>query len=391
MPGHGRALTLSGKGYGMEGMTRHSYLDNLKVVLIAAIIAAHGVLGYSEAAWWSYADVREVTISPITEATLLVVLGPVGLFVIALLFLVAGLLAPASLERKGAKRYVRDRLLRLGVPFVLFTIVLQPALLYALYHPLGNAPGSYWYEMLGAERQLDTGPLWFVGVLLIFSLVYAATVRYVPVEHGHREITSGRLLQLAAVVAPVSFLVRLAYPYGSESGFSDLNLWEWPACATLFGLGIVAARKGWLTAVPDRLRRRCRTVTLVAVGAFLSLATITAGLGRYDEMWGGWNWPSLAFATVESTLTVFGPVWLLGAAQHHLGHALPLIGPAVSRSTYGAFFLQGIVLIGAAVGLRPVPLPAEAKAFLVAVVGVAGSFALARLLITHVRPVARVL
>jgi hypothetical protein len=70
---------------------------------------------------------------------------------------------------------------------------------------------------------------------------------------------------------------------------------------------------------------------------------------------------------------------------------LPLIGPAVSRSTYGAFFLQGIVLIGAAVGLRPVPLPAEAKAFLVAVVGVAGSFALARLLITHVRPVARVL
>jgi hypothetical protein len=43
------------------------------------------------------------------------------------------------------------------------------------------------------------------------------------------------------------------------------------------------------------------------------------------------------------------------------------------------------------VALRPLPLPAEAKALLVAMAGVAGSFALAWLLVTHVRLLARVL
>jgi hypothetical protein len=62
------------------------------------------------------------------------------------------------------------------VPFVVFTLLVQPTLLYALYHPLGVAPESFWREFLGSERQLDTGPLWFAGVLLIFSLAYAGWV-----------------------------------------------------------------------------------------------------------------------------------------------------------------------------------------------------------------------
>ena len=40
---------------------RQLYVDNLKVILIAAVIAGHAVLGYTELDAWSYADVREVT------------------------------------------------------------------------------------------------------------------------------------------------------------------------------------------------------------------------------------------------------------------------------------------------------------------------------------------
>jgi hypothetical protein len=48
-------------------------LHNLKVVLIAAIIALHAVLGYAgtvEA--WTYTAVREVTLTPAVEITLIV-------------------------------------------------------------------------------------------------------------------------------------------------------------------------------------------------------------------------------------------------------------------------------------------------------------------------------
>lgn len=49
------------------------------------------------------------------------------------------------------------------------------------------------------------------------------------------------------------------------------------------------------------------------------------------------------------------------------------------------------MLIGLAVALRPVPLIAEAKALVVAVGAVAGSFALGWLLISRVPGVARIL
>jgi hypothetical protein len=135
------------------------------------IIAIHGVLSYvGFDQFWSYADVQEVTLYPVTEIILFAVIGPFALFMIALLFLVAGLLTRPLLERKGPGRFTADRLLRLGVPFAVFTFGLWPLLMYTLYHPLGAAPGSYWDEYVDESGYLDTGPLWFVGVLLIFSL-----------------------------------------------------------------------------------------------------------------------------------------------------------------------------------------------------------------------------
>ncbi len=360
--------------------------------MIAAIIAIHGVLSYvGSDQYWSYADVQEVTLSPVTEAALFLLVIPFALFMIALLFLVAGLLTEPSLERKGPGRFAQDRLLRLGVPFLVFTLLLWPLLLYALYHPLGAAPGSYWAEFLGEEDNLDTGPLWFVGVLLIFSLAYAALVRVRqhPARRIVGELAMRHLLLLTALVATTSFLVRLVFPFGSES-FADLNLWEWPACLTLFALGIAASRRGWLTAVPDQLRTRCRTATLVAVGAMAALLVVTGFLDVFDDLLGGWNWWALAFAAVESTLNVFGSVWLLALAQRRLNRQVRWI-PVLSRSAYGAFMVQGPVLIALAVAARPVPLPAEVKALIVAAGGIAGSFALAWLLISRVPGVARIL
>jgi hypothetical protein len=206
-------------------------------------------------------------------------------------------------------------------------------------------------------------------------------------------VTVGRLLLLALAVAVTTFLLRLVYEYDGDEYLIDLNVYQWPQCLALFGLGVVAARQGWLAAVPDRLRRQCRTATLVAGTAFGAYMAVGAGLGAFDEgAWrGGLNVHALAFTTLESAVTVVGSVWLFGVAQRHLDRPLRWARPAVSRSAYGAFIVQGLPLIGLAVALRPLPLAAEVKALFVAGGGVAGSFALAWLLIKRVPGVGRVL
>ena len=381
----------SGPAVEQWAATRQVYLDNLKVVLIAAIIVMHAIIGYAEVDWWSYADVREVTLQPATQVAVVVIAAPVMPLVIPLLFLVAGILTRPSLERKGPAAYVRDRLLRLGVPFVVFALLLWPFLEYALFRWLGAAPGLWRY--LRQEGSLDTGVLWFVGALLVFSLVYAGSV---AVRHGHvgrladRPIDLPALVALTLVVAALTFVVRLWVPFETDNPIVDLNVWEWPACAGMFTLGILASRHGWLVAVPDRLWRQARTATCIGVvlaGVF-GLLVWTLDLGD-DQILGGFHWPALLMASGESVLSVFGPVWMLHLAQLRLARPLPWVRPAVSRSAYGAFMLQGLVLIGLALLLRPVALPAEIKAIAVAACGVAGSFGAAWLLISRVPGVSR--
>ena len=57
--------------------SRHMYLDNLKVVLIAAIIAMHAIAGYAGAMEvWTYAGVRETTLAPAVELAIVVLALP---------------------------------------------------------------------------------------------------------------------------------------------------------------------------------------------------------------------------------------------------------------------------------------------------------------------------
>jgi glucans biosynthesis protein C len=387
---------------GTGAVGRRPYLDNLKVALIAAIIVIHAVLGYAGfVEVWTYSEVREVTLAPTTEIVLFVVAAPFALFLIALLFLVAGLLTPASRARKGTARFTRDRLLRLGIPFAVYVLLIQPLVKYAGAHWIGLPQGGLRQEWFGPQHRLDTGPLWFVGVLLVFSLGYALWTALVPRPVGAhlarsaeqreaRPITARTLTVVAVVVAPTSFAIRLLYPYGSESGASDLNFWEWPACLAVFVLGILAADQGWLKQVPADLARRCGIVTGVGVAAMVGLL-VASGLGeRIEDLLGGWNRYAAAFAVLDAVLTIFGSVWLLAVVQRRLDRRYRF-GTELARSAYGAFILQTVFLIGIAVSLRGLGVPAEIKALLVAVAGVLGSFGTAWLLVRYVQPLRRIL
>ena len=90
----------------------------------------------------------------------------------ALFFLVSGLLTEDSLSRKGSRLFVRDRLLRLGFPFTLYTLVVWPLLEWGVHQPLLHNR-SYWQSFMDTDPVLDNGPMWFVGVLLFTAFEMA--------------------------------------------------------------------------------------------------------------------------------------------------------------------------------------------------------------------------
>lgn len=362
---------------------RLAHLDNLKVGLIAGIIAAHAVNSYTDFGSWAYQPVREVSVSETTETVFVLLLSIGALFLMGLFFLISGLLTPAAVNRKGPGRFVRDRLIRLGVPFVAFTLLLWPLTIYAIREPYLHR-GSYWWWFRNAEPFLDNGPLWFIGVLLVYSLGYAAwRARRAPAAPAMTAGPAARtLVALGAAIAVTSFVIRLWFPMNSPQ-IANLHLWEWPQCLGMFALGVVAARRGWLTPVGDRLRRSCGAVALAAAVALPVLILTSDPLGRtQEEYFGGFGWPAFATAAVEGALTVAGCLWVLGFAQRRLDRQGPL-GAKLARAAYGAFLVQGPVLILGALALRPFGLWGGAKALILAVVGVAASYAIAYPIVTR--------
>jgi surface polysaccharide O-acyltransferase-like enzyme len=361
-------------------------------VLVALIIVWHGIAGYTDLeSAWPYQDVQEVGLVELTNNLLAALVLPGVLFAMGVFFLISGLVTPASVTRKGPRKFARDRLVRLGVPLALWVLVIWPLMIAAMKAAVGD-PTSYSRELLHEDPFLDTGPMWFVELLLIYSLGYAAWRRWRPRATDPDGRPLGRMLAaLALGISVATLLVRLVFPLFSEQ-VAHLQLWQWPQYLAMFGLGVVAAQHRWLDPVPDDIRRRCGLAALLGILAVLVVAgTILATGDEPDVLFERrFHWAPLILAVLEGPLVVGWSVWLLALAQRHLNRRPGRLGRVLARSAFGAFILQGLVLVGIALAIRGLDLPAELKALAVALAGVVGSFALASLLVTRT-PIGRVL
>ena len=102
-------------------------------------------------------------------------------FFMALMFFLSGLFVWPSLARKGAGRFVRDRVVRLGIPFAVSAAILAPLAYYPAYLQSGNHAGfGAFMRQWFAQSDWPAGPAWFLWVLLAFDLAAAVLYKLLP-------------------------------------------------------------------------------------------------------------------------------------------------------------------------------------------------------------------
>jgi hypothetical protein len=77
----------------LAGRKRLAYLDDLKVGLVATIVAGHAVIGYTTGDR-TYQEIQETRVAPALETVFTFLMVPAVLFVMGMFFLLAGLLTP---------------------------------------------------------------------------------------------------------------------------------------------------------------------------------------------------------------------------------------------------------------------------------------------------------
>ena len=160
---------------GSEARTasRLLFIDNIRWSMIVLVLSMHACDTYSPFGNWYYVDRQKAGLG--TTVFFGVYQSFLQAFFMAALFFIAGYFSAAAYDRKGVARFLGDRFVRLGVPTLLYMLVIGPLTQHFLSRTWGSGGfGHQWLVHLeDGEWLSETGPMWFCAALLIFSVVYA--------------------------------------------------------------------------------------------------------------------------------------------------------------------------------------------------------------------------
>ncbi|PMR59549.1 acyltransferase [Verrucosispora sp. ts21] len=371
--------------------TQHlHHLDNLRVAMILMVVIHHAAQAYGPADWWYFKGGQ--------EASGLATLSAVGgAFRMSLLFFVAAFFVPRATDRRGNWGFVRGRLKRLGIPFLVGSATIIPALMYVYYreyrgYPPISFPRYYLDVFLGFGPQpadwtgpiwpdLQFGHLWFIQNLLAFSALYVlfrwlgGLLRRVrPITPSTRIPDNRSLVIFTLTLAAVVFLVRIRYPLDQWVPLFEFIQAEPARLAqytAFFTAGVIAYRRDWLTRLP-----RSTGYTWLAIGAALTAVLFWTGTDTPFFAPGGASWASACWTLTETFLCVGLSIGLLTLFRDvFAGHNR--LTRAMAASSYTIYIVHLPIVVALQFAFARAALPALVTFAAVATVGMAISVAAA--------------
>jgi fucose 4-O-acetylase-like acetyltransferase len=343
----------------MSGATPSSprrvfYLDNIRVLLTILVILHHIAASYGDVGVWYYS---EPVSGPGSMIAFTVLMAVNQAFFMGFFFLLGGYFVPPSVARKGTPAFLRDRLLRLGVPLVVYVLLINPV-------TVRLAGGGGW--------ALGPGPMWFVEVLLLLTLAYVVLQPFLP-SPGRVRIDRLSTSVLAVGMGLASFLVRTRYPVNEWLPFPTIQ----PAHATqylcLFAVGAWAAGTDLGARISSDLARYWRRAMLVAsvavAAAFVAVDTPGDGRTNLTPLIGGWTWPSLVTSLWEQVFAV-GLITNLLRRFHATRDTAGAVLSSAAASSYTVYIVHPLLLVALALLLRDVRIPSLVKFALTAPIAV---------------------
>jgi glucans biosynthesis protein C len=347
-----------------EGVaSRLFFVDHLRVWLIVLVVLTHVSEVYGAGA------ILQVAFILVNQGYFM------GLF-----FLISGYFTPASFERRGPKQYVKDRLLRLGIPFVVGTMVVNP-IAWIGNHLMPADPTKVPTPLTWQQYPvIIVGQLWFLEMLLIFELGYLAW-RLATASRVQRPTTGAwlpgyrSLGVFALALALVTYLFRIAVPIGVTTpvlGFPTPSYI--PQYLSFFVLGTIAYRNNWLRAIPGSMGKVGLGVSLAVTLVLFPLAVL---LGKAGFIGGG-TWSSAVYALWDSVLAVGMAVGMVALFRRYFS-GQGRFGRFLSRHAYTVYVIHVPVVIWVGIALRGIQLEQLVKFVPVALLVVPLNFGVAYL------------
>ncbi|MER6947635.1 acyltransferase family protein [Nonomuraea sp. NPDC000554] len=301
-------------------------IDNLRIVLTALVVAHHVALTYGNMPLWYYNEPARDGSGVVLD--ILVTFNQA--FFMGFFFLISGFFTPGSYDRKGGRAFLRDRLVRLGIPLMVFLLLLRPLVTLGTYGAYKHLP--YWQFYLGSW---DPGPMWFVEVLLVFAALYVLWRRFGGPAQERPSAPKARWIVLFALgLSVATTLWRIPVPVDTYVPVLGLPTpYFLPQYASMFVLGLIAFRRGWFQALSRRAGRIGLLVAALSSAVLLPLSGMTTGLVA-----------TAVTATWESTFAVSIIIGLVVLFRERYNHQGPR-GRFLSDQAFTVYIIHPLVLV----------------------------------------------
>ncbi len=106
-----------------KAATRLLFVDNIRVFLTILVIVHHTMIIYAGTGSWLYTEGRQDLITTMIGGWFC---GVNQAYFMSLFLLISAYFVPGSYDRKGAGPFVKDRLIRLGIPLIIYSWIISP-------------------------------------------------------------------------------------------------------------------------------------------------------------------------------------------------------------------------------------------------------------------------
>ncbi len=375
----------AGSGAAKAGAPGRNFgIDALRASVTLLVVLHHTSITYGASGGWYY---KEIAPSQTPSGLLLTLFTAVNqAWFMGLFFLLAGYFTPCAYDRRGAAGFVRERLIRLGIPLLAYAFVLHPLTVAIAASARG---GSFGATFLGvwSHGRFEPGPLWFAEALLAFALPYVLWRALRPNRGDGPDFPSnGALLVAAILTGATAFLLRLVWPVGVNVAF--LQLGYFASYIVLFFAGCVGSDRRWLENIPQAQKRLWLRIAWLALPVLPVVALIAPQVGLSGKPEGGWNVPALVYAFWEPFVAWGFIMGLLVFFQRRLP-APAGIWPSLARRAFLIYIIHPPIVVAVAVAWGHVDAPSLLKFAVTGVVSCALCYLAAGMLLRF-PPIARV-
>jgi glucans biosynthesis protein C len=358
---------------------RNHYLDNLRIYLTITVIFHHGALAYGGAGNWGVIDPATDSISPIF----------LGFFnalnqsyFMSAFFLLAGYFTPRSLETKGVKHFLMDRLIRLGIPILVYTTLILNLNAYML---------DLFYRRVPFRLRVEYQPghLWFLQALLFFAFLYVLfkAASGSPASKKTLKLYKNAfppdaiLFLCIGVLSVLTFLEHLAFPVG-KAIFLNFQAGFFIHYAFCFYCGVLAWRGDWFNRLSGAQARRWGIMSVAVIPLFFVMFILGGALEgeeNISKFTGGLHWQAFAFSLWLTFLMVgiiVFLVWFFREKCHQAGRLTKFM----AGNVFSVYIIHQTILYALNVLFLNINIPSIIKFFAVSIIAVPVCFLLSSLI-----------